>query len=189
MKTRGILNSSGTMSRQAILLLIFLLLLQVGCELEDGEQPTTIPSVAEMEAVLAVQWETFSEAAKAKDIAGVLSVFTPDMRLLSDPGGLEDIRGRDAYGSIMEAAFPTVTVVDVSTAWDEILILDSESFMELGKWSEVYAFEESPDTLRAFGAYVSLWNKQPDGQWRIHRFIRNRHDFANPNIEVAVEGS
>ncbi len=92
------------------------------------------------------------------------------------PEGVEDIRGRDAYGSIVEAVFPTVTVVDLSTAADEILILDSESVMELGKWSEVYAFEENPDTLRVFGAYVSLWKKKPDGQWRIHRFIRNRHD-------------
>ncbi len=73
------------MSRQAKLPLLFLLLLQVGCGLGDEEQPVA-PSVVEMEAVLAAQWETYIEAAKAKDIDGALSIWTPDTRLLSDPG-------------------------------------------------------------------------------------------------------
>jgi ketosteroid isomerase-like protein len=135
--------------------------------------------VSEIESHLENQWKTYIEAVKVKDIDRALSIWTTDTRLLSDPGGTEDIKGRDGYRAIMEAAFPVLSVVEISLESDEILILDAESVMELGLWNESYTFEESGDTLRVYGTFVSLWKKQDDGQWRIHRFIRNRHDFVN----------
>ena len=153
-----------------------------GCGSPDVEPPT----MAEVEEKLTEQWQIYVEGAKNKDISLALSVWSTDLRLLGDPGGAEEITGRDGYRQFMEVAFPVLSVVELTTERDEILLLDSDDAIETGRWRETYKFDETGDTVTYYGAYTILWRLETDSEWRIHRFIRNRHDSselgANKNL-------
>ena len=155
-------------------LLFSLVLVTSGC------RPSTpgAPTAAELGVELDRQWQVYVEGARTEDPVVALSAWAEDMVLFSDPGGAEEIVGRESYAALMESAFPALSVVDLETTRRELLVLSPTAALETGRWSETYAFDATGDTATFFGAYSALWRLDPDGEWRILRFIRNRHDTA-----------
>jgi predicted ester cyclase/ketosteroid isomerase-like protein len=159
-------------------LIVWSVIFVAGCGSPRNESPT----LAEVEEKLAEQWRIYVEGAKNEDIDLALSVWSTDLRLLGDPGGTEEIKGRDGYRQVMESAFPILDVVELTTDRAETLLLDSDDAIETGRWSETYRFDDTGETATYYGAYTILWRLEADGEWRIRRFIRNRHDSSELEV-------
>jgi ketosteroid isomerase-like protein len=132
------------------------------------------------------QWSIYVDAAKRKDAETSITIWTPDTRLLSDPGGAEDIRTSEAYRQMADEAFKTLSVAQLEIDSEEITILSEDTALEIGKWMEEYVTDATGASVVAYGAYMAMWKLTADGNWKIHRFIRNRHDIANPTFEEAL---
>jgi len=157
------------------------LVLLVGLSSRTEAQP--LPTESEVRAALQQQWSRYVRAAKTKDADGLVAIWTPGMRLLSDPGGAEDISSSAQYRDLAAAAFRTLTVVSLTIDPDEVTVLSPSTALELGSWSEEFTLQGQEKAVKIFGAYMGLWQRQSDGSWLLDRFIRNRHDFANSLLE------
>ncbi|MDX1748304.1 MAG: hypothetical protein R3324_20405 [Halobacteriales archaeon] len=84
-----------------------------------------------------------------------------------------------------EAAWEVLSVTDLTVSPDEIKLLGDSTALEIGPWTEAFQLDGADSENRYFGAYMAVWQRQPDGRWLLHRFIRNRHDFVNPSLAEA----
>ena len=109
------------------------------------------------------------------------------MRLFSDPGGFENIHGTTEYRRLVEKALRSLTVVNLEVKPDEVSWIDDVTILDMGTWSEEFAIIGQVENVKMNGAYMGVWKKQLDGVWRIHRLVRNRHDFLNPTFEQALD--
>jgi uncharacterized protein (TIGR02246 family) len=148
---------------------------------------TGSPAEEDVRREIGRRWADYLQAAKNKDPEALVAIWTRDMRLLSDPGGAEDIRSAEEYRALAAAAFTVLTIESLSVETDEVTLLSASSAVEIGHWSEEVTIEGREGRQRLYGAYMGLWERQPDGRWLLRRFIRNRHDFANPVFEETLK--
>lgn len=151
--------------------------------LSSGAAAQPLPNESEVRDSLARQWAKYVGAALAKNPDALVAIWTPGMRLLSDPGGAEDIRSSTQYRELAAAAFKSLTVVSLNIDPDEVTVVSPTTALEVGKWSEAFTLQGQEKVIKIYGAYMGLWQRQADGTWLLSRFIRNRHDFANPLLE------
>jgi uncharacterized protein (TIGR02246 family) len=148
---------------------------------------TGSPAEEDVRREIGQRWADYVQAAKNKDPEALVTIWTPDMRLLSDPGGAEDIRSAEEHRALAETAFTALTVEGLTVDTDEVTLISASSAVEIGHWSEEVTIEGREGRQRLYGAYMGLWERQPDGRWLLRRFIRNRHDFANPVFEETLK--
>jgi uncharacterized protein (TIGR02246 family) len=147
---------------------------------------SSLPPEEDVRWEIAQRWADYVQAAKNKDPEALVAIWTPDMRLLSDPGGAEDIRSVEEHRALAATAFTVLTVESLTVDTDEVTLLSGSWAVEIGHWSEEVTIEGREGRQRLNGAYMGLWERQPDGRWLLRRFIRNRHDFANPVFEETL---
>ena len=88
--------------------------------------PTAAPPDGdEVRAEIALGWSEYVEAAKAKDPAALVKIWAPDMRLLSDPGGFEDVRSAEEHSNLAATAFETLTVTSLTHDADEVIVISN----------------------------------------------------------------
>ena len=162
---------------------LLVLLSLIGCA--PGE-PTSAPDLDEVRAEIAQRWSDYATAAFAEDADALVSIWAPDMRMLSDPGGVENLTSAKQHRDLAVAGWKVVDVTDLTMNPDEVKILGDSMALEIGKWTEGFLMDGAEASTDYFGAYLAIWQLQPDGRWLLHRFIRNRHDIVNETIEEAL---
>lgn len=146
---------------------------------------STHPDVEKVRAEIAQRWSAYVDAAYVEDADALVSIWAPDMRMLSDPGGVENLTSARQHRDLAEAAWQVLAVTDLTISPDEVRILGDSIALEIGTWTEGFLMDGAESSNDFFGAYMAIWQLQPDGRWLMHRFIRNRHDIVNATIEEA----
>jgi uncharacterized protein (TIGR02246 family) len=169
--------------RKANLPFALVLICLSGCAPRPSATP---PDLEEVRAAIAQRWSDYVAAAYAEDPDALASIWAPDMRMLSDPGGVENLTSARQHRDLAEAAWQVLAVTDLTINPDEVKILGDSIAVEIGTWTEGFLMDGAESSNDFFGAYMAIWQLQRDGRWLMHRFIRNRHDFVNATIEEAV---
>lgn len=144
------------------------------------------PDLETVRGEIAARWADYIEAGFAKDADALVQIWAPDMRMLSDPGGVEDLRSAQEHHDLAVKAWQSISVTDLTVVPDEVTLVGDSAAIEIGNWTEGFLIDGTTDTTEYFGAYLGVWRQQPDGRWLLSRFIRNRHDFVNQTISEAV---
>lgn len=124
---------------------------------------------ATVQSAIDAQLTRFRDAMLKGDTAGLVSAYTDDAFVL--PAGAPIARGRAAIAQSfagMLAAMP-VTAFTLTTT---DLLLAGDVAIETG----TYQMSMKPKAGKAFddvGKYISIWQRQPDGSWKMIRDIFN----------------
>ena len=80
-------------------------------------------------------------------------------------------RGRDAVARMYEARFPKLRPIRAGgIAQDGLAVLAPTRILEWGRgWLEMEPERAGAPPVKSGGSYVTVWERQPDGHWRIVR--------------------
>ena len=80
-------------------------------------------------------------------------------------------RGRDAVTRMYEARFPQLRPIRAGgIAQDGLTVLAPTRIIEWGRgWLDLEPEREGAPPVRSGGSYVTIWERQADGHWRIVR--------------------
>ena len=80
-------------------------------------------------------------------------------------------RGRDAVARMYEARFPKLRPIRAGgIAQDGLTVLAPTRIVEWGRgWLEMEPERAEAPPVRSGGSYVTIWERQADGHWRIVR--------------------
>ncbi len=110
----------------------------------------------------------FMEAALAEDAAGVAERYAPDAVLI--PPDHPVIRGREAIRVFFQANFARYEVEDAGLTVDEINVCGDWAF---ARGSVALSVTSQKTKAFAINRFLAVYQKQPDGSWRIARDIWN----------------
>jgi uncharacterized protein (TIGR02246 family) len=111
----------------------------------------------------------FASAITTGDTAAMQSIYTDDAVVM--PQGMPAVRGRAAMSQYNAGMFSMFTVSNASFSTTE-LIVAGDYAIETG----VYRMTMKPKTGPALpdtGKYISIWQRQSDGSWKMARDIFN----------------
>lgn len=127
------------------------------------------PDASAVRAEIAETWKQLEQAWEAGDAAASAAVFTEDA-INMRPDAVDD-RGRGAIEAVFSDFLSTTTVEDLTWTTQEVDVY-AETAYELGTFAQTLQPQEGEPILHR-GRYISVWKHQPDGTWRIHRFLFN----------------
>jgi uncharacterized protein (TIGR02246 family) len=79
-------------------------------------------------------------------------------------------RGRDAVAHMYEARFPKLRPIRGGIEQDGLTVLAPTRIIEWGRgWLEMEPERAGAPPVRSGGSYVTIWERQADGHWRIVR--------------------
>jgi uncharacterized protein (TIGR02246 family) len=161
-------------TRSVLLAALALALASVACQ--PPAQETAGRSEEDVTAIRA-STESFAEAIRAGDWAGVAALYTEDAVFM--PPNEPAVQGRAAIEAWM-GAFPPLTefspaVVDIDGRGDLAYVR--------GTISMTIVPEGTPEPIRETAKYVEIRRRQPDGTWLI------AVDIFNSDLPLPEEGS
>lgn len=133
-----------------------------------GTNPDVAASEAEEAARAAITTETqaFAQAFRDGDVAALMSRMTDDAVVTTVQG---DLRGRSAVEAFYRDFFATGSVTSLQVT-SEPLQIDGDLAIEAGNYEETIVMAGA-EPMDVSGSYLMVWQRQPDGAWRIQRFI------------------
>jgi ketosteroid isomerase-like protein len=84
---------------------------------------------------------------------------------------MPDVRGRAAIRAFVGNVFSTTRIDRIDVTTEELDVYGDTGY-ERGTYSEAYTVQ-GQGAKQERGRYVLVWKRQPDGAWRIHRFLGN----------------
>lgn len=128
-----------------------------------GCETRTDKSTEEIEKEFRVVFEDFYEKYESEDL-GFVDYYSDDVIRLGPSGqytkGVEDFR-KTWVERIENDSF------DLLGFGEPQLIVSREQVVSFNEFDEIFISPESGDTTRYTGTWVSVWQKQPDDQWKI----------------------
>lgn len=110
----------------------------------------------------------FAQNFSAGDIKRIVATYTEDGVLMQ--GGQPALVGRAAIQEFASAQFELATIELTLTSAEVVFIGDIWAF-DRGTYKSVVRFRSGGDDKADEGNYLVLWNRQPDGSWKIARDI------------------
>lgn len=140
-------------------------ILTVACA--AGTNPDVAAREAEEAARAAITAETqaFAQAFRDGDVETILSKMTDDAVITTVQG---DVRGRAALQKFYTDFYAAGSVTSLRVT-PEPLQIDGDLAIEAGGYEETIVM--SGQTIDVSGSYLMVWQRQPDGAWRISRFL------------------
>ena len=105
----------------------------------------------------------YIKAMKETDAAGLASLYAANGSRFHEKGKLS--KGRDAIKADIEGLFKKTGPITVTIETQEVWVDDDRAY-EAGKWSYTFKPKDKEQT-REGGQYVTVWQKQKDGGWKI----------------------
>ena len=132
-----------------------------------GTNPDVAASEAEEAARVAITAETqaFAQAFREGNVEAILSKMTDDAVITTVQG---DVRGRVALEKFYSDFYAAGSVTSLRVT-PEPLQIDGDLAIEAGGYEETIVM--SGQTMDVSGSYLMVWQRQPDGAWRISRFL------------------
>ena len=133
----------------------------------------TNPDVAAREAeeaaraAITVETQAFAQAFRDGDVPALMSRMTDDAVVTTVQG---DLRGRTAVEAFYSDFFSTGGSVASLQVTSEPLQIDGDLAIEAGTYEETIVMAGA-EPMDVSGSYLMVWKRQPDGAWRIQRFI------------------
>jgi len=156
----------------SIAVLISLALLVFGCTPVAEEPVTEAPTQAEDIAAINAIPREYEAAYNAGDAAGAAAIFADDG--VSMPPNEPAVVGKEAIQSRYQSIFDEFTVQ---------VTMSQEEVEAVGDWAfgrATYAVMQTPkaggDTVEDNGKNLSIFKRQPDGSWKVHRSIFNSNN-------------
>jgi len=118
---------------------------------------------------LAQAWRQFAEAWVKGDAAAAAQWYTEDA--INMPPDVEDARGRSAIQGAFAYILSGATREDMAFTTRELDVYEDTAY-ELGTFADTFTPHGGEKTTFR-GRYMCVWKRQPDGAWKIHRFIFN----------------
>jgi uncharacterized protein (TIGR02246 family) len=132
-------------------------------------QAGTSEDRAAVQAAIDAQLARFTAALERGDTAGLASAYADDAWVMAPGAPLAS--GRAAIAQMNAGMFSALTISSASIKTSD-LILSGDYAIESG----TYSMKMKPKTGNAFddvGKYLAVWQKQPDGSWKMIRDIWN----------------
>ena len=133
-----------------------------------GPNPDVATSDADeaARAAITAASQAFAQAFRDGDVTALMSRMTDDA-VVSLPQG--DLRGRSGVEAFYRDFFSTGSVTSLRVT-PEPLQIDGSLAVETGTYEETIAIAGAEPT-DVSGSYLMVWQRQPDGAWRIQRFM------------------
>ena len=148
-------------------------LLVLGCSASDRSasvaQSGAPADRAAVQAAIDAQLATFRDAMIKGDTAGMASIYTEDAIVM--PPNTPVVRGRAAMNAMNAGMFASISVTDMKFATSD-LILTGDYAIETGSYQMTIKPKNAPQLVDD-GKYISIWQKQADGSWKMIRDIFN----------------
>lgn len=148
------------MTRPLIVLLVAPL---IACG-NRGRATSSADSTAVVQAV-----EQYRHAWLAGDTASALGRVSNDIRIFIS--GVPDVIGPDATRKLFVDEMATYQV-QLLTLNRQDLIVSGNHAVDIGTYLEIQMPKTGPP-IQGEGRYMTLWRKEPDGEWRIVRYMLN----------------
>jgi len=159
------------MKRISVLIVVVFTIVFGGCAPESAEQ---IDLEAERVAILEI-WPQYSSALNSDDIDSWMSLWTEDgVQMPPDEPALS---GRDQIRARNKAVLDQFSF-DISINNEEVNVAGDWAFAR-GTYSATLTPKEGSETIPIAGKYMTIFQKQSDGSWKIHR------DIFNSNVPPA----
>ena len=106
---------------------------------------------------------------KQRDAKSIAAPYADSGLFIAGNGAVT--RGRDAVARMYEARFPKLRPIRAGgIAQDGLAVLAPTRILEWGRgWLEMEPERAGAPPVKSGGSYVTVWERQPDGHWRIVR--------------------
>lgn len=124
----------------------------------------------EMQATIDAAFQEYGDSLVAKDADRWGTLWTEDG--LQMPPGEPLIDGRAALVSSVNAMFDFMTVTDMEVNTQEIQVAGDWAYAR-GNYTLTYEMNDGSDAGVIDGKYLTIFQKQTDGSWKMYRDIYN----------------
>jgi uncharacterized protein (TIGR02246 family) len=111
-------------------------------------------------------------ALESGDVEGYLSAYKDDAVWI--PPNAPNVMGKEHARMRVKALIEKFTVEEVAES-EEMNFLSADAAIERGRYSLMITAKEGGETQQEVGSFLTTWQKQPDGKWRIV------YDIWNPS--------
>jgi len=126
--------------------------------------------IAKVREEITQAWRQFEEVWVKGDATAAAEWYTEDA--INMPPDVEDCQGRSAIQRVFSGILSGVKeVVDMAFTTRELDVYEGTAY-ELGTFADTH-IPHGGDETTFLGRYMCVWKRQPDGTWKIHRFIFN----------------
>lgn len=153
---------------------VFVLLLVSACQAPPPAEMTDAERAqieAEAKQAIVGRFAGFRDALLNGDAEGWVSFWTPDARLL-EPG--MDMTGDDLFDFIREFFGSGGEVFAFETESYEIFVHGDVAY-QIGQYDESFQFPGT-EAVEVHNHFFMKWDRQPDGEWKIDRFLAGPRD-------------
>jgi ketosteroid isomerase-like protein len=116
--------------------------------------------------VISAAWRSHIDAAKRKDLAGVIAIYA-DSILYVVPG-MEPVRGRAAVESMEASGLSSADVLNAQHTLESLYVAGNTAY-EIGTIAGPVQLHGQAARTVTFH-YMAMWELQSDGSWRIRQF-------------------
>jgi uncharacterized protein (TIGR02246 family) len=155
-----------------VLMIGFAVVVSIGCYGQESDVRQAGAPAADVAAVqrsIDSSLARFALAMTNGDTAAMMTIYAPDAVVL--PSGMPEARGRAAISQMNAGMFSMFSVAEASFRSTD-LIVTGDYAIETG----AYRMTMKPKTGPAMpdtGKYISVWQRQTDGSWKMIRDIFN----------------
>lgn len=152
---------------------LLLVLAAAGCSKGggDGGGAAGAPAASNPEAdraTIARLRTEFAQNASAGDVRRVAAAYAPDAVLMQN--AQPALVGQAAITEALEGQVAAVSV-ELSLTSAELVFIGEGWALDRGTYESVVRFRSSGEEKQDQGNYLVLWQRQPDGSWKIARDI------------------
>ena len=144
------------------------LLLLAGCT-QQQQSGMNEQDIAKVREEISQAWRQYEEAWVKGDAAAAAGWYTEDA--INMPPDFEDAQGRSEIQGAFSAILSSATREDITFTARELDVYEDTAY-ELGTFVDTFV-PHSGDKVTFRGRYMCVWKRQPDGAWKIHRFLFN----------------
>lgn len=149
------------MFKKFVLLLLFALILGA-CN--SSESP------AEVEAAVNAAYQEYAASLGAGDADRWIALWTED-GVQMPPGAPANI-GKETIASGLRGAMEFISFSDMQISNEEVQVAGEWAYAR-GTYTVTYLPKDGSDPILIDGKYMSIFQKQADGSWKLHRDIFN----------------
>lgn len=127
-------------------------------------------SAANVETAVNAAYQEYAASLHAGDAERWIALWTEDG--VQMPPGAPAVSGKENIVSGLRGALEVFSFSDMQINNEEVQVVDDWAYAR-GTYTVTYVPKNGGDPIFIDGKYLSIFQKQPDGSWKLHRDIFN----------------